>query len=101
MGVLSTGMGILITGMRVLVMDPDEIIRQVIMREEDRLIIENLSRAVQMLVRLCLIFIAILFLYRGKSLPFLHSFFFEFPNNLRHLCTTMPWSIWPVATELG
>lgn len=27
-------------------------------------------------------------------------FFFEFPNNLRHLCTTMPWSIWPALVVL-
>ena len=28
------------------------------------------------------------------------SFFSEFPNNFRHLCTTMPWTIWPALVVL-
>lgn len=28
------------------------------------------------------------------------SFFSEFPNSFRHLCTTMPWTIWPALVVL-
>jgi hypothetical protein len=27
-------------------------------------------------------------------------FVFEFPSGIRHLCTTMPWTIWPVLVVL-
>ncbi|SPN98762.1 uncharacterized protein DNG_01803 [Cephalotrichum gorgonifer] len=52
--------------------------------------LQTMSRIIQMLLRLLNLFA--LFLSR--------LFFFEFPNNLRHLCTTMPWSIWPALVVL-
>jgi hypothetical protein len=29
-----------------------------------------------------------------------YSFFFEYPRGIRHLCTTMPWTIWPALAVL-
>lgn len=31
---------------------------------------------------------------------YFYCFFFEFPRGLRHLCTTMPWTIWPALVVL-
>jgi hypothetical protein len=30
----------------------------------------------------------------------LYRCFFEFPSGIRHLCTTMPWTIWPALVVL-
>lgn len=83
---------------RDLVTDPDpgadipteEELRQVMLEELRRGILERLDRIIQTLQRWLNLYA--LFLAR--------FFFFEYPNNLRHLCTTMPWSIWPALVVL-
>lgn len=49
---------------------------------------------------LCRIIQALLRYLNLFALLLSRLFFFEFPNNLRHLCTTMPWSIWPALAVL-
>ncbi len=43
------------------------------------------------------------FMFGGEVLIYilyLYCFFSEFPRGLRHLCTTMPWTIWPALVVL-
>lgn len=68
----------------------EEELRQAMREELRRGILERLSRILQTLLRWLNLYA--LFLSR--------FFFFEFPNNLRHLCTTMPWPIWPALVVL-
>lgn len=68
----------------------EEELKQVMLEELRRGFLERLDRIIQTLQRWLNLFA--LFLSR--------AFFFEFPNNLRHLCTTMPWSIWPALVVL-
>lgn len=68
----------------------EEELRQIMLEELRRGILERLDRIIQTLQRWLNLYA--LFLSR--------FFFFEFPNNLRHLCTTMPWSIWPALVVL-
>lgn len=68
----------------------EEELRRAMREEVGRGILERLDRIIQTLQRWLNLFA--LFLSR--------FFFFEYPNNLRHLCTTMPWSIWPALVVL-
>ena len=68
----------------------DEELRRIVLEELGRGILEKLERIIQTLQRWLNLF----------ALFMLRLFFFEFPNNLRHLCTTMPWSIWPALVVL-
>ena len=67
-----------------------EELRNLMLEEVRGGLLERLDRIIQTLQRWLNLFA--LFLSR--------FFFFEFPNNLRHLCTTMPWSIWPALVVL-